>query len=66
LPNTDRITTKKICLRIKKAFQDLNDRDNLPYPLNISLGYSTVDNKEDIYRCYEEADKNMYKNKESN
>ena len=65
LTETDGKDTKKICNRIKDAFKKINDKEGLPYPINISLGCSTNNKKEDIYKCYERADQNMYKNKEA-
>ncbi len=64
LPKTDKITTKNICKRIKEEFQELNARENLPHPIDISLGCSTVKNNKNINECYEKADRKMYKNKE--
>jgi len=64
LTETDEKDTKKICKRIREEFKKVNDKEDLPYPLNISLGSDTVNNKENIYKCYERADHNMYKNKD--
>lgn len=65
LPNTDENTTKKRYNRIKEKFKKLNERDKLLYPINISLGCATVNNKVNIYSCYERSDYNMYKNKKA-
>lgn len=43
-----------------------NLKIDLPVELKISLGSSTSNNKdEDLYDCYEKADKKMYQNKKS-
>jgi len=65
LTETDGKDTNKICNRIKEAFKEKNEKEDLPYPINISLGCATTNKKEDIYKCYERADQNMYKNKEA-
>jgi len=64
LIETDKNDSKKICNRIKEEFKKINDKEDLPYPLNISLGCSAVCDNGDIYKCYERADQNMYENKE--
>lgn len=65
LTEADGDTTKKVCKRIKKEFKKLNEKEDLPYPINISLGCFKVNNNKDIYNCYEIADKKMYENKQA-
>ncbi|MFW6001221.1 MAG: diguanylate cyclase domain-containing protein [Halanaerobium sp.] len=67
LPKTDEDTAKKICKRIIKEYEMLNEREDLAVPMSISLGIAALeDESENLIDCYKKADKNMYKNKEKN
>lgn len=66
LPETSKIEAEKISNRIEKKVYQQNLKIDLPVELKISLGSSTSNNKdEDLYDCYEKADKKMYQNKKS-
>ncbi len=64
LPKTSKQTVKKICDRIEKECQKANDKNDYEVPLKISLGYYTITSKEeDLYSCFNKADKEMYNKK---
>jgi len=64
LPETDREETSHICRRIIKEFEKYNSANDFPVDFKISLGYAVAeeDNKS-LFEIYNQADKNMYKNK---
>jgi diguanylate cyclase (GGDEF)-like protein/PAS domain S-box-containing protein len=67
LPNTDQKASELILSRIRDKFNEYNQLNKFPIPLSMSLGFYTLkNNKQDIYYCYNRADKEMYKNKEKN
>lgn len=64
LTNSTKKTAQKVCRRILKECRIINQKNNFPEPLSISLGYSTIESKnESLEKCYEKADKNMFENK---
>jgi len=66
LPETSENAAKKICHRIKKEYEMLNEREAFDVPFSISLGLSTLKNgRGNLKDCYKKADHNMYKNKKN-
>lgn len=64
LANTNMDEAERVCTRIRKKFKADNINQKFSIPLGISLGFYTLINpEEDIYFCYKQADKNMYRNK---
>jgi len=64
LPNTDGDATRKLCNRINSLCKKINDTDELPESLEISLGYEIMnDVNQDLNNIFEKADQKMYKNK---
>ena len=64
LPNTDEEKVKGITNRINYECQNENKKNKYKVPLNISLGYYTINSKEeDLYKCFNKADKKMYSKK---
>lgn len=65
LPETDRDNAEKICKRIRKEFNQVNHKKDLPVKFSISLGIATLkDNEKNLAHYYNQADKAMYKNKD--
>lgn len=64
LPETGKATAKKLCNRIRRQNKEFNKKSNLPEPLKISLGYSTMNSEEeDLNVIFNQADQKMYENK---
>ncbi len=64
LPETDRNSAASLCKRICEKCRNFNKETDLPVPLRISLGYAVTDNdKNNLDKIFELADKNMYKDK---
>lgn len=64
LPETDHEDVKQICQRIQNNFAKYNKQSEFPAEFKISLGHSTMKNKEiDPFLVYNIADQNMYINK---
>jgi diguanylate cyclase (GGDEF)-like protein/PAS domain S-box-containing protein len=66
LPDTNEDTAKRICKRIKKEYEMLNEREDFAVPISISLGHSTLKKgSENLKECYKKADHDMYNNKKN-
>lgn len=64
LPETGYKETSLICDRIKKEFASYNSANDFPVDLRISLGFATAKkSSKKLFDIYNQADKNMYKNK---
>jgi len=64
LPETGTEETSQICRRIIKEFKKYNSANDFPVDFEISLGYATAKtNNKGLFEVYNQADKNMYKNK---
>lgn len=64
LPETGAEETCLICERIKKEFENCDTANDFPVDFKISLGCATAaENKKNLSDIYNQADKNMYKNK---
>ncbi|MFW5890787.1 MAG: diguanylate cyclase [bacterium] len=64
LPETDNITAKKLCNRIRNGCRKFNKNSDLPEPLKFSLGTATKTSPdEDLNEIFDRADRRMYKNK---
>ncbi|MFW6026610.1 MAG: diguanylate cyclase domain-containing protein [Candidatus Woesearchaeota archaeon] len=64
LPETDNITAKKLCNRIKNTCKNFNKNSSLPEPLKFSLGTATKTSpNQDLNKIFNKADQRMYKNK---
>ena len=64
LPNTNQETVENISDRINYECQIANKNYRYKVPLNISLGHYTINsNEEDLYKCFNKADKKMYRKK---
>jgi len=69
LPETDYNTAGSVAERILNNIAKENKLSSLPEPLSLALGYETTDcenrgcNFKNIKNCYNQADKNMYKQK---
>jgi diguanylate cyclase (GGDEF)-like protein/PAS domain S-box-containing protein len=64
LPKTSKKCVNKICDRIERECKKANDKNDYKVPLKISLGYYTITSKEeDLYNCFNKADKEMYSKK---
>lgn len=50
--------------RIASCLQELNESDKAPYELTVSMGYSKVRARQPLKEVIEEADKNLYEDKE--
>lgn len=65
LPGTDSHISSEIINRIQKGIKKFNDTKQLPTDLSISLGAaSMVEKSQDLNYIFDQADKNMYQNKE--
>lgn len=62
LPGTSKATAENVCRRIKENIAEHN-RQNPELPLNISLGWTTTENKNEFADLYKRADDNMYREK---
>ncbi|MGM0446349.1 MAG: sensor domain-containing diguanylate cyclase [Bacillota bacterium] len=64
LPKTSKKEVKNICKRIEKECQKINNKNDYIVPLKISLGHYTITSiEENLYNCFNKADKKMYSNK---
>ncbi|MFW6281090.1 MAG: GGDEF domain-containing protein, partial [Halanaerobium sp.] len=64
LPETGKEETSQICRRIIKEFEKYNSANDFPVDFKISLGFATAEeNNKALFEIYNQADKNMYKNK---
>lgn len=64
LPETGKEETSLICRRIIKEFEKYNSANDFPVDFKISLGCATAEeNNKALFEIYNQADKNMYKNK---
>ncbi|SIQ01055.1 sensor domain-containing diguanylate cyclase [Halanaerobium kushneri] len=64
LSETDKKAAAHICERIKAEFNQYNNADSFPIEFKISLGCATARKKtKKLTDIYNQADKNMYKNK---
>ena len=50
--------------RIASCLRELNESDEAPYELTVSMGYSKVGARQPLKEVIEEADKNLYEDKE--
>ena len=56
---------KKAILNVKKELAKLNDTENRPYKLSLSMGYSLYDHKnDDMDSFFRHMDEMMYEEKE--
>jgi len=63
MPYTGKNTAEKIVNQIRKAIEETTEH-GLPIPLQISIGYAIVDEKNsDINECLKSAETNMYREK---
>lgn len=66
LPDTDRLSSVKVCERIRRKFRDYNTHapKDFAREFSISLGSCTLESSEDdLSICYNIADQRMYDNK---
>ncbi|MFW5976594.1 MAG: MASE3 domain-containing protein [Bacillota bacterium] len=64
LPETGAEAAADFCRRLKKTCKKYNKENELPLPLNISIGYATANNTgDDLNEIFVTADNYMYKNK---
>lgn len=67
LPEADQKKVRAVIKRIYKNIELENKKDQFPEPLSIALGAETVESAEkDLEKCFNKADKNMYKHKFNN
>ena len=67
LPNTNQKQVENICNRIREKIKKINKEFKFDIPLNISLGYKTInDQNTNIFDALNDSDKRMYVNKEKN
>ena len=67
LPEADQKKVRAVIKRIYKNIELENKKDEFPEPLSIALGAETVESAEkDLEKCFNKADKNMYKHKFNN
>ena len=65
LPSTNSKAAEKVCERINSKCKEVTAIEELPIPLEISLGYNTVHNKNKcLFECLNKADHKMYEDKE--
>ena len=66
LRKTNSNEAQKFYDRFYEQLKDFNSKTELEEKINISLGYATAETKEqDLNKVFDQADQNMYKNKES-
>lgn len=64
LPKTGAKAAKLICKRIINQFENYNSKNKYLNDFKISIGFATAaEIKKDLFEIYNQADKNMYKNK---
>ncbi len=67
LPETDHSDAHNIKKRFHKKCEICNKNNNLPEPITISIGYSTLtDDSKNLNDIFKEADNFMYKEKDKN
>ena len=57
-------TMEQLKARISSCLKELNETDKAPYELSVSMGYSKVKARQPLKEVIEEADKNLYEDKE--
>ena len=60
----DTDTMEQLKARISSCLKELNENDKAPYELSVSMGYSKVKARQPLKEVIEEADKNLYEDKE--
>ena len=60
----DSETMEQLKARISSCLKELNETDKAPYELSVSMGYSKVKARQPLKEVIEEADKNLYEDKE--
>ncbi len=67
LPETDYKAAQKYCQRIKDEVVNFNSQSELSYKLSISIGMAIYDqDSKSLEDVFNQADQNMYHNKNNN
>lgn len=59
----DRMRVESLLTKIRAEIEESNRTDNKPYKLSASMGYAICESREQLLRCINEADVNMYREK---
>jgi len=69
LPDTNYNAAEEVTERILDRIEEVNEKEELPEPLSVALGFETTDcnnhnpSAKNIKKCYNKADEKMYEQK---